>query len=226
MLHQVQNQGSNHQKGRTIRNIHIDEPMGKCHEQADMKTCTVNCCDMPLQYRGWCLKHYMRWWRHGDPQTTLVNKEPVTWEHLLSKSTINKETGCIEWTRATSSGYGVLRHKGAAVRTHRISYELNKGPIPDGLFVLHHCDNKLCITPDHLFLGTQKDNMRDMSAKGRGNHARGERAGRSKLTEAEVLRIRKTYTGKYGERLAMAEKYNVSGGSIWSVVTGRTWTHI
>ena len=68
--------------------------------------------------------------------------------------------------------------------------------------------------------------MQDMNAKGRGNPARGERASKSKLTEADVLHIRKTYSGKYGERLAMAEKYNVCGNSIWLIVTGRTWRHV
>lgn len=81
-----------------------------------------------------------------------------------------KREGCWGWSGATTSGYGVLtrgRRGEGFVLAHRLSWELHRGPIPDGLFVLHKCDVPECSNPDHLFLGTQTDNMSDCRKKGR-----------------------------------------------------------
>ena len=79
--------------------------------------------------------------------------------------------GCIEWTGAANQyGYGRRQWKGRVVYVHRLAYEQAHGPIPPGLFVLHRCDNPPCYNPDHLFLGTQRDNLQDMSRKGRSIH--------------------------------------------------------
>lgn len=81
---------------------------------------------------------------------------------------LHTRDGCWEWQGATQpGGYGKVRYEGRAQRPHRLVYEAFNGPIPDGLFVCHRCDNPLCYRPDHLFLGTHADNMNDMWAKGR-----------------------------------------------------------
>lgn len=88
---------------------------------------------------------------------------------------IAKGDGCWTWTGATNrrNGYGYFKRRDRRqMNTHRVAWEFAHGPIPDGLCVCHHCDNPRCVRPDHLFLGTQRENMQDMKAKGRGRRRR------------------------------------------------------
>lgn len=87
---------------------------------------------------------------------------------------VNRTDGCWLWTGEASAhfGYGRLNVKGRRTRAHRFSWELANGPIPVGKFLLHSCDNPLCVRPDHLRLGDQAENMRDMHARGRDRHSR------------------------------------------------------
>ena len=83
------------------------------------------------------------------------------------------DSGCREWTGGKNDrGYGTIYFKGKVCRTHRVAWELANGPILNGLHVLHHCDNPLCCNPDHLFLGTNLDNIADKTAKGRAFNGR------------------------------------------------------
>src|SRR5258708_9493686 len=103
---------------------------------------------------------------------------------------VSVSDGCWEWTGyKASNGYGRFMLRGDAVRAHRACYEIYVGPIPEGMHVLHRCDNRGCVNPSHLFLGTHTDNMRDMEAKGRSRHPRGDNHLSSKLTESQVRAI-------------------------------------
>lgn len=128
------------------------------------------------------------------------------------------------------SGYGRIGRNGKSVHTHRVSWELHNGPIPDGLFVCHKCDVPLCVNPAHLFLGTPLDNMRDMYKKGRsrprrplnGKH-RGEGNPRAKLTQEKVAEIRRLLSA--GQRPAViAPAFGVAATTIYNIRAGETWS--
>jgi hypothetical protein len=140
---------------------------------------------------------------------------------------------CWLWTGARSkTGYGVINSGGKggqALKAHRVSWELHRGPIPDGMHVCHHCDTPLCVNPDHLFLGTMRDNMRDCAQKGRYDRMKrpkGERHGLSLLTEAAVVAIRDEYTATKPSHRVLAERYGVDRSTITQIVSGKTWRHL
>ncbi len=105
--------------------------------------------------------------------------------------------GCWLWTGALGGGagdgrYGHIRHEGKTLPAHRVSYELHKGEVPQGICVCHKCDNPRCVNPEHLFLGTHLDNMRDMYSKGRRVAATGLRSGPGKLSDDQKADIVKS----------------------------------
>lgn len=130
--------------------------------------------------------------------------------------------GCIEWCGRplTTGGYGVLRVKGVFTKAHRHAWAITNGLIPQGLFVLHRCDNPICVNPEHLFLGTAFDNMQDMAAKGRaaGSRRVGEKHPLAKLSSAQVREIRARFRGRApgcrANSRELAAEYGVSADTI------------
>lgn len=159
--------------------------------------------------------------------TEYVPFERVSDEDLLKARIFNKcrmsETGCWIWTGPQNGkGYGVFYTGNKDRSAHRISYEVFKGPIPDGLHVLHRCDTPACVNPAHLRAGTVKENMAEREARGR-RDVRGEQIGTSKLTEAQIREI-KASAGI--SQKALAEKYGVKPTHIWRIRTGKSWAHV
>lgn len=130
--------------------------------------------------------------------------------------------GCWEWVGQTNrNGYGVLwvLEEGKQRLAHRISWTINVGPIPNGICVLHRCDNPRCVNPEHLFLGTQTDNLDDCTSKGR--RPAGERNGASKLTLSQVKEIRALRESETQDSIAL--RYGVSRRAIGFVLSNATW---
>lgn len=139
---------------------------------------------------------------------------------------VNKTFNCWEWMTSTTYGYGQTFYKGKNSRAHRVSWELTYGEIPDGLCVLHKCDNPRCVNPDHLFLGTQKDNIHDMMRKGRKPipvYLRGEDSHLSKLTWDKVDTIRRLNKSQGIKAPTIAKMFNVTKQTIYYILKGHTW---
>ena len=140
---------------------------------------------------------------------------------------------CWEWTACKNSdGYGSIYCEGRMLKAHRVSWEINVDEIPDGMDVLHHCDNPSCVNPTHLFVGTKRDNMLDAYAKGRKTQI-GERNGFSILTRKQVIQIKKGVSNaefKHGDKSSFArywaDEFNVSFECVRSIVNNYSWTHI
>jgi hypothetical protein len=131
-------------------------------------TCKIPECEHPVRSRGWCERHYKRWYSTGDPLTRSSRGHSL--EDRLRRRLTETPGGCWVFSGANKGGshrYGQLKVAGRMVMTHRIAYELWVGPIPSGFLICHSCDNPPCCNPEHLFLGRQDDNMADMAAKGR-----------------------------------------------------------
>lgn len=149
---------------------------------------------------------------------------------------VDKSGDCWIWTGQIGHyGYGVMGlwdgKKLKQIRTHRLSYELHRGKIPDGLCVLHRCDNPACVNPDHLFLGTQTDNLKDMRQKGRQGknvqYPRGEDSYLARVTEKDVREIRRRYDG--GERVPSILKsmaLPITDDGVRRIARRQTWKHL
>lgn len=146
---------------------------------------------------------------------------------------VDRSGDCWVWKGLLDEhGYGMFTH----TRTHRVAWELEKGPIPVGMLVCHHCDNPPCVRPSHLFLGTQKNNMQDMHAKERA----GKRVRGAKLRAEQVREIRSRYAAvepaarrsrvrgrtPVVTTKSLAAEYGISSMMISDIVTRKNWKHV
>lgn len=166
----------------------------------------------------------------GRPPCAMQTLEKRFWKN------VRKTKKCWVWTGSKrTNGYGTIytgNYRNDAA--HRVSWLLKHGAMPkftgsaDDVLVLHRCDTPLCVRPSHLFLGTQKDNVADMIAKGRRKKttAKGEQVGTSKLTKRDVMEIRKRYTPRVVTRPFLAREYGVSVAAIKAVLARRNWAWV
>ena len=144
-----------------------------------------------------------------------------------------KTRRCWLWTGGKfRRGYGQFSISGKNLKAHRVSYEIHIGPIPSGLLVCHKCDNPSCVNPKHLFLGTWKDNVADMTRKGRRIDNSGENHNLAKVNWKQVREIRRKYAmneskDRYVEKKYSASKlaleYGISQTMVSNIVSGRAW---
>jgi hypothetical protein len=158
------------------------------------------------------------------PQTMQTLAEAV---HRLLQDKRVTETGCWEPTvvKANRRGYPSIHVDGKPRKGHRVTYAYFRGPIPPGMLVLHTCDNRACVNPDHLYVGDYADNTRDILVRGRANPRRGEDVHIAKLTEADVIRIRERVA--QGEMAGqVAADYGVDASNVSKIARGDKWKHV
>ena len=143
---------------------------------------------------------------------------------------IKKTDGCWLWTGPRQKeGYGRCWFGKKLWLSHRLSWTIHYGKIPDGLLICHKCDMPSCVNPSHLFLGTPADNMADMTSKGRhnGNDGSncGEKHGMHKLTESKVALARLLYKSGISQ-YKLAKRYGVKQTTIFEAIHRKTWKHV
>lgn len=157
----------------------------------------------------------------------MIDSELRFWSRVNKFGSVHPVFGqCWEWIASIGShGYGQMSFEGRPITVHTYSWNLHFGD-QGGLYVLHRCDNKACVNPSHLFLGTRRDNADDRDAKGR--QAKGEQNGMARLTEDTVKWIKESYipySRKYGAR-AIARMLGISKGTVFDILAGRRWSYL
>ena len=190
--------------------------------------CKEEGCDKPIYCKLRCMHHYHAWLRTDDPdigRRPRASLEDRFWKYVVKKG----ENECWEWTGQKLRGYGRIskgRRGENSVSAHRVSWSLhNKQEIPAGMFVMHKCDNPECTNPNHLMIGTAKDNSQDMINKGRKRTVAplGEENGKALLNEEKVRIIRANPDIPHAK---LGRMLGVSPNCIRGVRIGRTWSHI
>lgn len=135
--------------------------------------------------------------------------------------------GCWLWEASgRGKGYGSIYYNNKVEQAHRVSYIVHCGPIPDGMRVLHKCDTPACVNPDHLFLGTQNDNVQDAKVKGRMRGLKGDRSPKAKLKPSDIVFIKQALVEGGITQAQLAAKFGVSQPVISAVKLGKMWTHV
>lgn len=172
------------------------------------------------KYRDYYIKYRKDNYKRRPPRfkwETATKEEKLERLKNLFEKRVIKQDGCWDWkNKIHHSGYATLNFNNKSMMAHRASWILNKGDIPENKIVLHKCDNRKCSNPDHLFLGSQKDNVFDMHKKGRG---------RNKLDFKDIKEIKKRL--RIGVPITrIAKDFNINRSTIYVIKSGKTWKHV
>jgi hypothetical protein len=192
------------------------------------RICKIEGCGGKIRGRGYCLKHHKKLIKYGNPLERKINRDYVhgTPKEKFIKSYQLNENGCWIWTAIINkNGYGIICIKRKRILAHRFSYEFHVKKIPEGMIICHRCDNPGCVNPNHLFIGTHADNIKDKLQKGRGDCPKGEKCVRAKLTNEKVLQIREMIKDGIFNIL-IAEKFGVHPNTILAIKKGKAWRHV
>lgn len=147
----------------------MTDASGRTIALCSIALCSIEGCERAHCARGWCSLHWSRWSRFGDVNHVPTRSLPFV-DRFWAK--VDRSGDCWVWTAYRNrNGYGQFWFNRSLHLAHRVSWILTNGSIPDGLCVLHQCDNPPCVNPAHLWVGTQVENIADRDAKGRQNHA-------------------------------------------------------
>lgn len=188
-------------------------------------TCKVKNCDnnVMVKSRQLCSKHYQKWWVYGDENymSKWVPLEYGPEERLHFFGWDVNESGCWEWLgRLNFDGYGVLKIRQKTVRAYRVAYECWVGPIASGNVIMHSCDNRKCINPEHLSQGTQAENVADAVSKDR------MRGGGTKWTEEQIAEAKSMFRSGEFSKTQIERHFGMSGGTMTRVMQGKYWRRV